>query len=69
MEGIREIDRFHNRYHVFEDRYEAGQILGSMLKEDYGGRDELITLAIPSGGIPVGKKLVKLLYPHLIFST
>ena len=57
MEGIREIDRFHNRYHVFADRYEAGEILGSMLKEEYGGRHDLITLAIPSGGIPVGKKI------------
>ena len=57
MGQILEIDSFHNRYHVFRDRYEAGEIMASMLEEKYINKENLMTLAIPSGGIPVGKKI------------
>jgi len=43
--------------HVFTDRTEAGRRLSEMLSE-YKGK-ELIILAIPAGGVPVGYKIAK----------
>ena len=45
----------HNREPVFEDRNDAGRKLARML-EEYR-HSEAIILAIPSGGVPVGKEL------------
>jgi putative phosphoribosyl transferase len=37
----------------FRDRKEAGRFLGELL-QDYAGRDDVIVLALPRGGVPVG---------------
>ncbi len=36
----------------FRDRREAGRVLVAMLK-DYAGRDDVVVLALPRGGVPV----------------
>lgn len=36
----------------FQDRYQAGQLLGEQLKS-YGNRNDVIVLALPRGGVPV----------------
>lgn len=36
----------------FRDRHEAGRILAAMLKQ-YEGRDDVLVLALPRGGVPV----------------
>ena len=38
---------------LFSNRLQAGQILSRMLK-DYAGRADIIVLALPRGGVPVG---------------
>lgn len=45
---------------VFEDRHDAGRQLGTLLKTLPAIRDPLI-LAIPAGGVPVGKKVAAVL--------
>jgi predicted phosphoribosyltransferase len=47
---------------VFRDRWEAGETLGRMLEEAYGGRHDLHILAIPAGGVPVGLKVREILH-------
>jgi len=42
-----------NRYHVFEDRYHAGEMLSEKL-EEYVDRSDVCVLAIPAGGVQVG---------------
>ncbi len=42
-----------NRYHVFEDRYHAGEMLSEKLGE-YVDRSDVCVLAIPAGGVQVG---------------
>jgi predicted phosphoribosyltransferase len=37
----------------FRDRAEGGRALAGLLRE-YGGRDDVIVLALPRGGVPVG---------------
>ncbi len=37
----------------FRDRSEAGRLLGERLRE-YAGRDDVVVLALPRGGVPVG---------------
>jgi putative phosphoribosyl transferase len=38
----------------FRDRQEAGQQLAAALKDRYAGRPDLLVLALPRGGVPVG---------------
>lgn len=38
----------------FRDRIEAGGLLGEELARRYGKRDDVIVLALPRGGVPVG---------------
>jgi putative phosphoribosyl transferase len=38
----------------FRDRAEGGRALGRILAERYGGRDDVVVLALPRGGAPVG---------------
>jgi putative phosphoribosyl transferase len=54
---VHEIKALRNRYHVFLDRFQAGEVLGQMLASDYKGVEGLIVLVIPSGGVPVGLKV------------
>jgi putative phosphoribosyl transferase len=37
---------------MFRDRTEAGEVLGQRLR-DYAGRDDVVVLALPRGGVPV----------------
>lgn len=38
----------------FADRREAGRVLGARLAERYADRDDVLVLALPRGGVPVG---------------
>jgi len=58
---VTEKEELRDRAKVFRDRWEAGEVLGGMLKEEYGGRDDLHVLAIPAGGVPVGLKVREIL--------
>jgi len=55
MGEIIEDGKLRNKELVFEDRTDAGRRLSAFLS-DYKGSDSLV-LAIPSGGVPVGKKI------------
>ncbi|WP_293443588.1 phosphoribosyltransferase family protein [Persephonella sp.] len=46
-----------NKVYIFEDREEAGERLAEFIK-DFIDKNSII-LAVPSGGVPVGKKLSK----------
>lgn len=45
---------------VFYDRTEAGKLLAEQLKE-YAGREDVIVLALPRGGVVVGNEVAKAL--------
>src|SRR5437763_6108916 len=45
---------------LFQDRFEAGRLLASKLK-DYANRPDVVVLALPRGGVPVGYKIAKAL--------
>jgi len=42
---------------VFEDRFEAGEVLSQLVSPKYKLKKDIIVLAIPSGGVPVGIKI------------
>jgi predicted phosphoribosyltransferase len=44
----------------FRDRTEAGRYLAELLP-DYAGRDDVVVLALPRGGVPVGYEVAKAL--------
>ncbi|MFL6529532.1 MAG: phosphoribosyltransferase, partial [Chthoniobacterales bacterium] len=44
----------------FQDRDEAGALLARELK-DYAKRDDVIVLALPRGGVPVGARIAEAL--------
>jgi putative phosphoribosyl transferase len=44
----------------FRDRTEAGRYLAELLGE-YAGRDDVVVLALPRGGVPVGYEVAKVL--------
>jgi predicted phosphoribosyltransferase len=44
----------------FRDRTEAGRLLAELLRE-YAGRDDVIVLALPRGGVPVGYEVAQAL--------
>src|SRR5437588_7908140 len=39
---------------IFRNREEAGDRLGAEVRRRFGARDDLIVLALPRGGLPVG---------------
>lgn len=45
----------------FRDRVEAGQLLGRAVKERLGNPSNLIVLALPRGGVPVGCEVARAL--------
>src|SRR2546428_5205971 len=45
----------------FSDRVEAGQLLGRELARKLGKRDDVIVLALPRGGVPVGYEVAQAL--------
>ncbi|MCF8061136.1 MAG: phosphoribosyltransferase [Deltaproteobacteria bacterium] len=58
---VTEKEELRDRSEVFQDRWDAGEILAGMLKPEYGGRDDVHVLAIPAGGVPVGLKVREIL--------
>jgi predicted phosphoribosyltransferase len=58
---IHELEKFREQRQLFADRGEAGEILAAMLQTAYDHADETMTLAIPSGGVPVGLKISEIL--------
>ncbi|HJR51257.1 MAG TPA: phosphoribosyltransferase [Gemmatimonadales bacterium] len=44
----------------FRDRYEAGRLLAQELR-DYAGRDDVLVVALPRGGVPVGYEVARVL--------
>lgn len=54
ISNLHEIEEFRNRHDVFADRHDAGRKLADMLAGDFGTKSDLLVLAIPSGGVPVG---------------
>lgn len=49
---------FRDRFHVFNDRFHAGELLANKLVE-YEGRKGSYVLAIPAGGVEVGMVVAK----------
>ena len=45
----------------FRDRHEGGQLLGRELARRLGSKDDLIVLALPRGGVPVGYEVARAL--------
>jgi putative phosphoribosyl transferase len=48
----------------FRDRAEAGHLLAEQLR-DFAGRDDVVVLALPRGGVPVGYEVAKALHAPL----
>jgi erythromycin esterase-like protein/predicted phosphoribosyltransferase len=46
--------------HRFRNRVEAGRLLAGRLRE-YAGRDDVVVLALPRGGVPVGFEIARAL--------
>jgi len=44
----------------FRDRVEAGEVLGQVLAR-YRGRDDVVVLALPRGGVPVAREVARAL--------
>ena len=49
---------FRERLNVFRDRFQAGNLLTQKLRE-YRGKKNVIVLAVPAGGVPVGYVVAK----------
>jgi putative phosphoribosyl transferase len=49
---------------VLKDRFEAGRLLASKLQE-FANRDDVVVLALPRGGVPVGYEVAKALHAPL----
>ena len=45
---------------LFQDRFEAGRVLASKLGE-FSGRNDVVVLALPRGGVPVGYEVARAL--------
>ena len=56
MGDIIDNPRLQERRFVFSDRHDAGRQLGAFLKTLPALRDPLV-LAIPAGGVPIGRKV------------
>src|SRR5438552_16643404 len=49
---------------LFEDRLEAGRLLASRLRE-FAARPDVVVLALPRGGAPVGYEVARALHASL----
>jgi predicted phosphoribosyltransferase len=49
---------------AFQDRFDAGTTLATLLA-DYAGRNDVVVLALPRGGVPVGFEVAKALQAPL----
>ncbi len=61
MAEIHEMKNFRHERHVFKGRLDAGKMLAMMLQPEYPLPNGLMVLAIPSGGVPVGLIVSKML--------
>ena len=43
-----------NQDQIYDDRHEAGRLLASHVKKKLGDADDVVVLALPRGGVPVG---------------
>ena len=59
-DNLLDLPEFFDKIKIFRDRQHAGEILADMLRE-YGA-SAAIVIAIPAGGVPVGKVLAEKLY-------
>lgn len=50
---------------IFQNRREAGAILGGQLLSEYGSRSDVVVLAIPRGGVPIGFEIAQVLHAPL----
>ena len=53
MARIIEEPTYRDRIHIFQDRFHAGSLMAEKLR-DYAYRRDVVMLAIPAGGVPVG---------------
>ena len=49
---------------LFQDRFEAGRVLASRLRQ-FSGRHDVVVLALPRGGVPVGYEVAQALHAPL----
>jgi predicted phosphoribosyltransferase len=59
--NVYEIKEHRDQVHVFRDRSHAGEVLAGMIRESPGDLQDGIVLAVPAGGVPVGKKISEVL--------
>ena len=43
----------------YTNRREAGRLLADILRRSYGGRSDLLVLALPRGGVPIGVEIAR----------
>ena len=55
---ITENSQLRDRIYIFKDRFDAGKLLANELK-DYRGKQNVLVLALPAGGVPVGYIMAK----------
>jgi putative phosphoribosyl transferase len=54
---LHEVEEYRDKHRLFQDRAPAGEVLARMLAQDYGSRPDVLVMAIPSGGVPVGLEI------------
>jgi putative phosphoribosyl transferase len=47
--------------HRLSDRQEAGELMGEQLSR-YTGREDVVVLALPRGGVPIAREIAKILH-------
>src|SRR5437867_8197457 len=50
---------------LYQDRRHAGRVLARALAQKYGGRDDVVVLALPRGGVPVAWEVAQQLQAPL----
>jgi predicted phosphoribosyltransferase len=53
MARIVEEPAYRERTFIFQDRFHAGKLLAEKLRK-YAGKGNVVLLAVPAGGVPVG---------------
>jgi putative phosphoribosyl transferase len=54
---LHEREEFRDKHLLFGDRIHAGEVLSEMLAPIYQSRPDVLVMAIPSGGVPVGLEI------------
>ena len=58
MAKIVEEPAYRERTFIFQDRFHAGKLLAEKLRK-YAGKGNIVLLAVPAGGVPVGYMVAK----------